>query len=176
MVWLYRWLVFRYMFMAGVVKLLSGDPTWHHLTALEYHFWSQPLPTPLAWYAAQLPSWLLTAGTAATLAVELGSVFLIFLPRRMRAIAACCVLLFQLLILLTGNYNFFNLLTMLLCVFLFDDAALRGVTARRFESLAQGRAPLAGRSATVIANSLGRVGPLKILRVHAGNQCFLRYF
>src|SRR6202451_4643066 len=41
-VWLYRWLVFRYLFLAGVVKLLSGDPTWHDLTALQYHF----LPPP----------------------------------------------------------------------------------------------------------------------------------
>jgi predicted DCC family thiol-disulfide oxidoreductase YuxK len=153
-VWLYRWLVFRYLFMAGIVKLLSGDPTWHDFTALEYHFWSQPLPTPLAWYAAQLPSWLLIAGTAGTLAIELGSVFFIFLPRRLRAVAAGCVLLFQLLIALTSNYNFFNLLTMLLCVFLFDDAALRRVIPRQFESLAQGRAPLPGRSATVIATML----------------------
>jgi predicted DCC family thiol-disulfide oxidoreductase YuxK len=156
-VWLYRWLVFRYLFMAGVVKLLSGDPTWHDLTALEYHFWSQPLPTPLAWYAAQLPSWLLIAGTAATLAVEMGSVFFIFLPRRIRAVAAGCVLLFQLLIALTGNYNFFNLLTMLLCVFLFDDAALRRVIPRQLESLAQGRVPLPGRSATVIATMLAGI-------------------
>jgi len=152
-VWLFRWLVFRYMFMAGIVKLLSGDPTWHDLTALEYHFWSQPLPTPLAWYAAQLPAPLLIAGTAATLAIELGSVFLIFLPRRIRAVAAFCVLLLQSMIVLTGNYNFFNLLTMLLCVFLFDDAALR-VIAGRFESPAQRRAPAPGRSATVIATLL----------------------
>src|SRR5258708_39310023 len=112
------------MFMAGVVTLLSGDPTWHDVPALEYHFWSQPLPTPLAWYAAQLPSWLLIAGTAATLVVELVSVFLFFLLRRLRALAACCVLLFQLLIGLIVNYNFFNLLTMLFYGFLFDDASL----------------------------------------------------
>ena len=55
-VWLYRWLIFRYMFLSGAVKLLSGNPTWQDLTALKYHFWTQPLPTPLAWYAAQLPS------------------------------------------------------------------------------------------------------------------------
>ncbi len=153
-VWLYRWLVFRYVFTAGLVKLLSGDPSWRNLTALEYHFWSQPLPTPLAWYAAQLPSWLLVAGTAATLAVELGSVFLIFLPRRMRAVAAGCILLFQSLIVLTGNYNFFNLLTMLLCIFLFDDAALGRVMPRAFESLARRRVPLPGGAATVIAAML----------------------
>jgi hypothetical protein len=156
-VWLYRWLVFRYLFLAGAVKVLSGDPTWHNLTALEYHFWTQPLPTPLAWYAAQLPTWLLIGGTAATLVIELGSVFLIFLPRRLRAVAACCVLLLQTLIVLTGNYNFFNLLTMLLCVFLFDDAALRRLVPGWFKSRAQSRAPLPGRTATVIAAALALI-------------------
>ena len=94
-VWLYRWLVFRFLFMAGVVKLLSGDPTWRGFTALAYHFETQPLPTPLAWYAAQLPHGLAAAGTAATLAVELGLVLLIFAPRRLRAAAAWCVIAFQ---------------------------------------------------------------------------------
>ncbi len=153
-VWLYRWLVFRYVFMAGLVKLLSGDPTWRDLTALQYHFWSQPLPTPLAWYAAQLPSGLLVAGTGATLAVELGSVFLVFAPRRPRAVAAGCVLLFQSLIVLTGNYNFFNLLTMLLCIFLFDDAALRRAMPARLEPLAQRRVSPPGRTATIVATLL----------------------
>jgi hypothetical protein len=124
-VWLYRWLVFRFLFLAGAMKLVSGDPTWRGLTALDYHFWTQPLPTPLAWHAAQLPRAVLVGATAATLVIELGLVFLIWLPRRPRAVAAWSVLGFQLLILLTGNYNFFNLLIMLLCVFLFDDAALR---------------------------------------------------
>jgi predicted DCC family thiol-disulfide oxidoreductase YuxK len=146
-VWLYRWLVFRYLFLAGVVKLLSGDPTWRSLTALEYHFWTQPLPTPLAWYAAQLPRWLLMGGTAAALVIELGAVFLIFLPRRLRAAAAWSVLLLQSMILLTGNYNFFNLLTMLLCLFLFDDAALRRIVPR----LQVRAVPSAGRAATAVA-------------------------
>jgi predicted DCC family thiol-disulfide oxidoreductase YuxK len=156
-VWLYRWLVFRYLFLAGAVKLLSGDPTWRNLTALEYHFWTQPLPTPLAWYAAQLPRWALIGGTAATLAVELGIVFLIFLPRRLRAAAAYGVLLLQVLIALTGNYNFFNLLTMLLCVFLFDDAQLSRVIPWRWDSRAQRRAPNPKRRATLIAAALALI-------------------
>ncbi len=156
-VWLCRCLVFRYFLLAGAVKLLSGDSTWRDLTALEYHFWTQPLPTPLAWYAAQLPQWLLVAGTAATLAVELGCVFLIFLPRRPRAAAGCALLLFQTLIVLTGNYNFFNLLSMLLCIFLFDDAALRRLIPRRLASWVQTRAPHPGRTATTIATALSLV-------------------
>jgi hypothetical protein len=156
-VWLYRWLVFRYFLLAGAVKLLSGDSTWHDLTALEYHFWTQPLPTALAWYAAQLPPWLLVASTAATLAVELGSVGLIFLARRLRAVAAGCLLAFQALILLTGNYNFFNLLSMSMCIFLFDDAALRRLIPRRLESRAESCAPQPGRAATVFAIVLALV-------------------
>jgi predicted DCC family thiol-disulfide oxidoreductase YuxK len=156
-IWLFRWLVFRYLFLAGIVKLLSGDATWHDLTALQYHFWTQPLPTPLAWYAAQLPAWLLIGGTAAALAVELGTVFLIFLPRRLRAAAGCCVLLLQSLIVLTGNYNFFNLLSMLLCVFLFDDAALRRLMPRRWKLRAQSPAALPGRTATITAAALALV-------------------
>jgi len=165
-VWLFRWLVFRYLFLAGLVKLLSGDPTWRGLTALEYHFWTQPLPTPLAWYAAQLPPWLLMGGTAATLAIELGSVFLIFLPRRLRAAAACCVLLLQSLIVLTGNYNFFNLLTMLMCVFLFDDAALHRWVPRRLESRAARHPPLPSRRTTALAAALALVVvPLGLNRI-----------
>ena len=173
LVWLFRWLVFRYLFLAGIVKLLSGDPTWRDLTALDYHFWTQPLPTPLARYAAQLPHALLTGGTAATLIIEVGSVFLIFMPRRLRAVAACCVLPLQLLIMLTGNYNFFNLLTMLLCVFLFDDAALRRLIPGRLVLTAQRRAPSASRTATVIAAVLALiVVPMGVDRVW---QTFTRH-
>ena len=63
-VWLYRLLLFRFLFLAGLVKLASGDATWQQLTALDYHFFTQPLPSPLAFYAAQLPHWLLAAATA----------------------------------------------------------------------------------------------------------------
>jgi predicted DCC family thiol-disulfide oxidoreductase YuxK len=150
-IWLYRWLVFRFLFLSGAVKLISGDPTWRDLSALDYHFWTQPLPTPLAWYAAQLPHAVTAGATAATLALELGLVFLIFLPRRPRALAGIGVLLFQLLILLTGNYGFFNLLTMALCIFLFDDAALRWLVPARLVAPIAASAPHPGRAATAIA-------------------------
>ena len=156
-IWLYRWLVFRFLFLSGAVKLLSAQPTWQDLTALEYHFWTQPLPTPLAWYAALLPDWVLATATAATLVIELVLVFLIFLPRRLRAAAAWCILLFQLMIMLTGNYGFFNLLTMALCVLLFDDAAMRRLLPRGLKSWIGSRAPRAGRAATLTAAALALV-------------------
>ena len=59
-----RWLLFRLMFASGVVKLLSDDPAWWNLTALEYHYWTQPLPTWTAWLANQLPALLQRAERA----------------------------------------------------------------------------------------------------------------
>lgn len=126
-IWLLRWLLFRFMFMSGVVKLLSGDPNWRNLSALSYHFLTQPLPTPLAWYASQLPAGVLRFATGSMFAVELVLPFLIFCPRRMRFMAAFGVLLLQSCILVTGNYNWFNLQTLLLCLLLFDDAAVRKI-------------------------------------------------
>ena len=126
-IWLYRWLVFRFMFLGGMVKILSHDPTWRNLTALHFHFETQPLPSPLAWYAHHLPDFLLNSAVAATLLIEIVIPFLIFTPRRFRMFAACCIIVFQSCIILTGNYNFFNLLTITLCLFLFDDAALQNL-------------------------------------------------
>jgi Lipase maturation factor len=128
------------MFMSGVVKLLSDDPNWRNLSALSYHFLTQPLPTPLAWYAAQLPPGALKFATGGTFFVELILPFLIFCPRRLRFLSAFGILLLQGCILITGNYNWFNLQTMLLCLPLFDDAAVREILPRRLVRLLQSRA------------------------------------
>ncbi len=122
--WMFRWLVFRLFFLSGAVKLLSGDSTWRNLTALDFHYHTQPLPTVLAWYAEKLPSSLQRASTLAVIVVELAIPFLIFFPRRMRMFAASCLIGLQVLILLSGNYTFFNLLAIALCIFLFDDRAV----------------------------------------------------
>ncbi len=136
-IWLLRWLLFRLMFLSGSVKLLSGDPTWHNLSALSYYFQTEPLPTPLAWYAHHLPQGVLTVSTVMTFVIELGLPFLIFFPRRLRFVAGFGTLMLQVLILLTGNYAFFNLLTMALCLVLFDDAALRKALPRRLIEFVQ---------------------------------------
>jgi len=128
LVLLFRWLLFRLRFMSGLSKLTSGDPTWSGLTALNHYFQVQPLPTPLAWYANQLPEWLLKTGTAATLFIELVVPFMMFLPRRWRFAAAWLTILWQVLIILTSNHNWFNFLTIILCLFLFDDQALEKKT------------------------------------------------
>lgn len=134
-IWLLRWLLFRFMFMSGVVKLSSGDPSWWDLSALSYHFLTQPLPTTLAWYAAQLPPGLLKFATGSVFFIELVLPFLIFAPRHLRFFAAFGFLLLEGCILITGNYNWFNLQTMLLCLPLFDDRALRTILPRRLAEL-----------------------------------------
>ena len=134
-VWLLRWLLFRFLFMSGMVKLLSGDPNWWNLSALAYHFLTQPLPTPLGWYAAHLPPGVLRFLTGGTFFIELILPFLIFCPRRLRFFAAFGILLLQCCILITGNYNWFNLQCMLLCLLLFDDAALQKILPRHLVRL-----------------------------------------
>jgi hypothetical protein len=107
------------------VKLLSGDPTWRDLTALQYHFETQPLPTFFAWYAHRLPQGLLKGLTVAMFACELGVPFLFFAGHRARLIAFVAEIGLQVGILLTGNYTYFNWLTVALCLTLLDDGHFR---------------------------------------------------
>jgi hypothetical protein len=122
--WLMRWLLFRLMFGSGVVKLSSGDATWWNLTALSYHFETQPLPTWIGWYAHQLPVSLLRIACLAVLAIELAVPLLIFAPRRPRLAACAAFIGLQTLIALTGNYAYFNGLTIALSLLLLDDGVI----------------------------------------------------
>jgi hypothetical protein len=107
-----------------VVKLTSGDATWRNLTALDYHYYTQPLPTSIAWYIHLAPAWFHHGSVVFVLFIELAIPFLIFAPRLWRFAGGGILILLQLLIALTGNYAFFNLLAIALCVLLFDDAVL----------------------------------------------------
>jgi len=120
-IWLFRWLLFRLMFESGMVKILSGDTNWAHLTALTYHYWTQPLPNMISWYANQLPLWFQKLSCAILLGIELFIPFLIFFGRWPRLIAFFGITGLQLLIILTGNYCFFNLLAIGLCLTLLED-------------------------------------------------------
>jgi hypothetical protein len=125
--WLLWWLLFRLLFGSGVVKLASGDPTWANLTALAFHYETQPLPTPIAWYAHHLPLSVQKVSTAATLTFELVAPWFIFGPRRLRLVACGLSVVLQISIWLTGNYTFFNLLTIALSLLLLDDRTLARV-------------------------------------------------
>jgi lipase maturation factor 1 len=145
MLWLLRWLLFRLMFASGVVKLATHDPTWRGLTALTFHYETQPLPTWIGWYAHQLPLWFQKFSCAVMFAIELGVPFLIFTPRRPRFLAAAAITFLMVVIAATGNYCFFNLLAVGLCVLLLDDAALQRLCSsirpgRRYRDMPPGTA------------------------------------
>ncbi len=134
-VFLFHWLLFRLRFLSGISKLASEDPSWSGLTALKYYFETQPLPHVGAWYAHQLPEWLLKTGAGITLFAELVVPLFIFLPRPFRIAAALITIGIQLLIIATSNHNWINLLTIALCLFLIDDRALRSLVPRRWRSV-----------------------------------------
>ncbi len=122
-VFLFQWFLFRLMFSSGFVKWASGDAAWHNLTALRFHYGTQPLPTPPAWFMNQLPDWFQGVSCLYMFGVELAVPFMIFGPRRLRPAVFWILVSFQLLILLTGNYCFFNFLTLALCLFVLEDEA-----------------------------------------------------
>jgi hypothetical protein len=124
-IWLLRFLLFKLMFLSGAVKLVSGDESWRNLTALSYHWYTQPLPMPIAWLMEQLPASVNKFCTFTTLFIELFIPFFIFFGRKMRFMAFIILVLFQICIIATGNYTFFNLLTIALCLVLLDDMQLQ---------------------------------------------------
>lgn len=127
--WVYRFLLFRLMFSSGFVKVRAeggGPNVWADLTAMNYHYETQPLPTALAWYAHQLPEGFDKASVAGALFIQLAVPFLVFGPRLARMTAFVLLAGLQVLIALTGNYCFFNLLALALCLLLVDDRFFEG--------------------------------------------------
>jgi predicted DCC family thiol-disulfide oxidoreductase YuxK len=127
---LLRWLLFRLIFSSGWVKLSSGDETWRHLTALRYHYETQPLPPWTAWFLHQMPPAFQTFSAVFLFTVELAVPFLFFAPRRLRILAFRMTILLQVLIAATGNYAFFNFLAVALAVLLVDDQSWTASWAR----------------------------------------------
>jgi len=107
---LLRWLVFRLMFGAGLIKL-RGDPCWRDLTCLVFHYETQPNPNPLSWYFHQAPVWFHKLEVLFNHLVELVVPFFVFGPRRPRLAAGALVVVFQVLLILSGNLSFLNWLT-----------------------------------------------------------------
>ncbi|HEX4124540.1 MAG TPA: lipase maturation factor family protein [Tepidisphaeraceae bacterium] len=121
--WLLRWLLFRVMFLSGLVKILSHDATWANFTALNYHYWTQPLPPWPAWYMAKLPQWFEKLSVFFVFVAELLCPVLILGPRRFGRWGLAGIVTLQGLILATGNYGFFNLLVLVLCLPMIEDAS-----------------------------------------------------
>ncbi len=118
---LLQWEWFRIYFESGMVKLASGDPEWRNFTAMDEYYQNGPLPTWVGWYVQHLPHWFHAFSTGATLVLELGLVFMLFLPRRWRIACFFIVTAWQIPVILTANYTFLNYLVLVLGFLLLDD-------------------------------------------------------
>src|SRR5438445_5930512 len=121
---LLQWEWFRIYFESGIAKIASGDPEWRHLTAMDEYYQNGPLPTWIGWYAQHLPHWYHASTAYATLALELGLVWMLFLPRHLRILCFLIVTPWQIGIILTANYTFLNYLVLALGFLLLDDQFL----------------------------------------------------
>ncbi len=134
--WLLWLLVFKLMFESGVVKFTfygdDGSNTWRDLTALNYHFWTQPIPSWISYYIDKLPLIFDKLALMFTYFCELVIPFFIFFPRKLRRLSGLFLIIFQLLIILSGNYGFFNILTIIICITLFDDQFLKRLHNKKF--------------------------------------------
>ena len=130
---LLQWEWFRIYFESGVAKIASGDPEWRHMTAMDEYYQNGPLPTWIGWYVQHLPHWFHASTTYATLALELGLVWMLFLPRHLRIACFFIVTPWQIGIILTANYTFLNYLVLVLGFLLLDDRFLVHFLPRRWK-------------------------------------------
>ncbi len=132
---LLQWEWFRIYFESGVVKLASGDPEWRNYTAMDEYYQNGPLPTWIGWYVQHLPHGFHAFATGATLVLELGLVFMLFMPRRWRILCFFIVTAWQIPVILTANYTFLNYLVLVLGFLLLDDRFVMRVMPKRWRSL-----------------------------------------
>jgi hypothetical protein len=123
MIWLFRWVLFRVILGAGLIKL-RGDPCWRDLTCLDYHFESQPMPNPLSWYFHWLPGWLHKGGVLFNHLAEVVAPFFYFAPQPLAASAGVLTVLFQGSLIVSGNFSWLNYLTLILAFSAFNDEQL----------------------------------------------------
>jgi len=125
-IWLFRWLLFRIMFGAGLIKL-RGDPCWRDLTCLNYYYETQPMPNPLSWYFHWAPHWMNKGGVLFNHFSELIVPFFYFLPQPIAGIAGLITIVFQLSIIVSGNLSWLNWLTLVLAFSTLDGKFLSSV-------------------------------------------------
>ena len=108
--WLFRWLGFRIMIGAGLIKL-RGDSCWRDLTCLYYHYETQPIPNSISRYLHFAPHWFHKFGTAWNHFIELVVPWFSFGPRMARHIAGVLLVSFQIVLIISGNLSFLNYVT-----------------------------------------------------------------
>jgi lipase maturation factor len=131
---LLQWEWFRIYFESGVVKLLSGDPEWRNFTAMDEYYQNGPLPTWIGWYVQHLPHWFHAGTVYATLALELGLVWMLFLPRPWRIVCFFIVTPWQIGVILTANYAFLNYLVLAMGMLLLDDRFVLSIAPVRLKN------------------------------------------
>jgi hypothetical protein len=119
-IWLWRWVLFRVMFGAGLIKL-RGDPCWRDLTCLDYYFETQPMPNPLSWYFHWLPAWVHHGGVVFNHIAELIVPFGYFAMQPIAAVAGVVTIAFQLVLIVSGNLSWLNWLTVVLAISTLND-------------------------------------------------------
>ena len=129
---LLQWEWFRIYFESGVAKIAGGDPEWRNFTAMDEYYQNGPLPTWIGWYVQHLPHWFHAFATGATLVLELGLVWMLFLPRRWRIVCFFIVTPWEAMVILTGNYAFLNYLVLILGFLLLDDRFLARFLPQRW--------------------------------------------
>ncbi|XP_076025740.1 lipase maturation factor 1 [Genypterus blacodes] len=122
-VWTFRWLIVRIMLGAGLIKI-RGDQCWRDLTCMDYHYETQPVPNPLSYYLHRSPWWFHRFETVSNHAIELLVPFFTFLGRRMCMVNGAVQVLFQVVLIVSGNLSFLNWLTIVPSLACFDDASL----------------------------------------------------
>ncbi len=122
-IWLIRWLLFRVEFGAGMIKL-RGDPCWRDLTCLYYHHETQPMPNPLSWFFHQLPKRLHRVEVLGNHFAQLVVPFGLFAPQPVSSLAAAVIVVTQLWLVLSGNFAWLNVITIVLAVASFSNAWL----------------------------------------------------
>jgi hypothetical protein len=122
-IWLFRWLLFRIMFGAGMIKL-RGDPCWRDLSCLDYYYETQPMPNPVSWFFHWGPEWTHRGGVLFNHFAELIVPFGYFLPQPVSSIAGVITIAFQGAIFISGNLSWLNALSMVLAFSTFDDRSL----------------------------------------------------
>jgi lipase maturation factor 1 len=118
------WEGFRIYFESGVAKIMGGDTQWRNFTALDEYYQNGPLPTWIGWHMQHLPHSFHAATAFATLALELGLAWMMFLPRQFRIWCFFIVTIWQMGIILSANYTFLNYLVLVLGILLLDDQFL----------------------------------------------------
>jgi hypothetical protein len=137
---LYRWLAFRLELGAGLIKL-RGDPCWRDLTCMEYHHETQPMPNPLSWYFHRLPRSLHRIEVLGNHVAQLGAPWLLLLPQPIAAVGAILMLGTQAYLVVSGNYAWLNVLTMLTAVSALPDGFFRALVPRVGRGLTHELAP-----------------------------------